>query len=58
MVEDDFTEEEAMQSAKEDWEADAKGQPAMARSDFLDSLFELADMWCAQPPRGPSVNVP
>ena len=45
MVEDDFSEEEALQSAKEDWEDDSKGSDEMLRSDFLDSLFELADMW-------------
>ena len=44
-MEDDFSEEEALQSAKEDWDDDSKGAEAMTRSDFLDSLFELADMW-------------
>ena len=45
MVEEDFDPEEAMTTAEEDWASDAKGGQFMRRSDFLDSLFELADVW-------------
>ena len=45
MVEDDFDPDEAMSTAEEDWASDAKGGNFMRRSDFLDSLFELADVW-------------
>ncbi|KAL1525035.1 hypothetical protein AB1Y20_019908 [Prymnesium parvum] len=45
MVEDSFNESEAIASAQEDWERDSKGNATMGRNDFLDALFELADMW-------------
>jgi len=45
MVEDDFDPDEARASAEEDWAKDAKGGNSLRRCDFLDSLFELADVW-------------
>ena len=42
-----FDEAEAIRSAGEDWLADACGRPALTREEFLNSLFELADLWTA-----------
>ena len=45
MIEDEFSEGDAMETAEEEWHTDSKGDDWLIRSDFLDSLFELADMW-------------
>ncbi|KAL4166631.1 hypothetical protein KRP22_013886 [Phytophthora ramorum] len=31
---------------REDWVRDSKGEPFMSFSNFFDSVFELADLWC------------
>ena len=41
----EFDESEALQAAMEDWDADSHGQLALGRGAFLDSLFQLADVW-------------
>ena len=41
----EFDESEALHAAMEDWECDCHGQPTLGRGEFLDSLFQLADVW-------------
>ena len=36
---------EAEQSARDDWEDDSRGEPTLGRERFMDSMFELADVW-------------
>ena len=31
--------------AEEDWARDSKGNPEMEKEDFMDAIFELADLW-------------
>ena len=41
----DLSPDEAHDSAEEDWLADAHGADRMSKAQFLDSLFELADLY-------------
>ena len=41
----DYVEEEALQSAADDWEEDAGSAPILSKDRFFDAIFELADLW-------------
>ena len=40
-----FSPAEAEAAAEADWEADCRGKAALSRARFMDSVFELADLW-------------
>ena len=42
-----FDESTAWETACEDWASDTAGLPTLHFDGFLDSVFELADLWCA-----------
>ena len=42
-----YDEAEALSDIEEDWVKDTKGEARLSRTAFIDSLFELADMWTA-----------
>jgi hypothetical protein len=54
---DEWDEEEAYNTAEEDCEEDCEGRAYITQERYESSLFELADMWCAEKEnwlRGPS----
>ena len=42
---DEWDDEELDSQIEEDWATDARGENSMSRELFLDSMFELADIW-------------
>ena len=42
---EDFDLREAEKSAADDWEHDSRGATTLGRERFMDSMFELADVW-------------
>ena len=61
-----WDEQEALRLARQAWETDTRGENALSRTLFNDSLFELADMWtvsheadeCVALPRPTSAPLP
>ena len=41
----EWDEDDARESAVDDWQRDCHGRPTLSETDFFDAIFELADIW-------------